>query len=389
MTITLSHLLRKIEHMDITQITDHANTERTVTWVHIVETQEASAFLEGGEIAFITGIGLTHGITLLELVQFVHERGASGVIFNTGPFLESVSQDVIDFGNENDFPLFVVPWKIHLAEIMRIFCSEITKSDRANSETAAAFKNAIFFPKQEEFYVVPLSQHGFYPDWSYTVCVLRVQNENGDVIEPRLESIAIHIENHLRHQNYDKFAVFHYEKQILLVFCNQTAETLHEMLALIKETLQIYLSASEHFLLGAGKITQTIRCIYKSFRQAVAITKLQQKGQIDKQLCTYSDMGIYKILMAVDDQEVIDEYYQSTLKPLIEYDEKHDAGLLPVLRCYLMNDGSVQATANELFLHRNTINYRLNKISELLDVNLSSLNVRLQLMLGFLLQDMR
>ena len=38
-----------------------------------------------------------------------------------------IGQDVIDFANEKGFPVFRVPWKIHMAEIMRIICFAITK----------------------------------------------------------------------------------------------------------------------------------------------------------------------------------------------------------------------------------------------------------------------
>ena len=59
-----------------------------------------------------------------------------------------------------------------------------------------------------------------------------------------------------------------------------------------------------------------------------------------------------------------------------------------ILRSYLKHDGSVKETADELFVHRNTINYKLKKAEELLNVELSSLNTRLQLLLAFMIHDM-
>ena len=54
---------------------------------------------------------------------------------------------------------------------------------------------------------------------------------------------------------------------------------------------------------------------------------------------------------------------------------------------YLDHNGSVRETADELYVHRNTINYKLNKISEILGMDLSQLDSRLQLRVGFMLQD--
>jgi len=50
--------------------------------------------------------------------------------------------------------------------------------------------------------------------------------------------------------------------------------------------------------------------------------------------------------------------------------------------------GSVKATADELFLHRNTVNYKIGKAREVLYMDLSTLDSRLQLSIGFMLYDM-
>ena len=65
----------------------------------MVETIEASSFLEGGEIAFATGFGLNNRQTLLELTKNIYSHYAAGLILNTGPFLEKVSDDVLNFSN--------------------------------------------------------------------------------------------------------------------------------------------------------------------------------------------------------------------------------------------------------------------------------------------------
>ena len=92
--------------------------------------------------------------------------------------------------------------------------------------------------------------------------------------------------------------------------------------------------------------------------------------------------------MSIDDRDIIEEYYAKTIRPLLEYDKKNNSDLAVVLRSYLNHNGSVKETADELYVHRNTINYKLTRISELLDMDLSQLNTRLQLSVGFMLEDM-
>lgn len=386
MAVELYNLIKQVNTMDITLAAGEKGIHNIATWVHMVETIEAADFLEGGEVAFTTGFGLNNRQSLLELTKSIYNHNAAGIVLNTGPFLEKVSDDVIAFANEHDFPIFIVPWKVHLAEIMRIFSLTLIKADQKNLETAAAFKNAIFFPKQEELYVVQLSQRGFRVNWNYAVCAINITDTQYSAPQ-KLNSIIVSLENHMQH-SYENFAIFIHDSEVIVILADYTNEALNNFIYDLKEHLKILLSGKELFSIGIGKQTKSIRCIYKSYRQAKSIQKLQSKNKIDKSLISYSDMGIFKLLMGIEDEEILHEYYNHIIQPIKNYDKKNNSSLTTVLRSYLKNNGSVKETADELFIHRNTVNYKINKIEELLHMDLSSLDTRLQLSVGFMLEDM-
>lgn len=389
MAIELCRLIKDVSHMDITLVAGEKGMNHFASWVHMVETKEGTNFLEGGEIAFSTGIGLNDTVSLLELVENMCNNKAAGVVINTGPFIKTIPQEVIDFGNENNFPIFLVPWTVHVAEIMRIFCYAITKSEQKVLETATAFKNAIFFPKQEELYVVPLSQLGFRVNWSYYVCAIKVVDNSGFVPSiKQLELICTNLNNYLLHRQYDNIAIFNYENQILIVLGDYKKEELDSFIEDLQEYSKRYLCKNNEYFFGIGQCTKSIHCLYKSYNQAISIQKLHENHQIEDSCISYSRLGIYKLLMGIEDKAVLAEYYMNSILPLYNYDQQSGSDLTNVLRCYLAHDGSVNDTADELYLHRNTVNYKLNKAAEILDMNLSSLDVRLQLKLGFMIKDM-
>lgn len=99
-------------------------------------------------------------------------------------------------------------------------------------------------------------------------------------------------------------------------------------------------------------------------------------------------MGIYRLLIGIEDPDIITDYYKKTIEPLVEYDAKNNSDLCPVIKSYLNHDGSVKETADELFVHRNTINYKLGKVEEILNIDLQTLEARLEIKLGFMLMDM-
>lgn len=383
MAIELKRLIEHVSDMDITLVAGSDGMKNLVSWVHMVETTEASYFLDGGEIAFTTGLGVNGRDGLLMLVKLIAEHHAAGMIVNIGPFLDGVPENVIAYCNKHNFPLFVVPWKVHLAEIMRIFCQCLTKDEQRQIETAAAFQNAIFFPNQEELYVIPLSQRDFESDWRYAVCIIRVRlPENGQ--KNRIDSLSSALQNHMSHY-YRNFAIFAREKDILAVTAEYDEERLREFVRDLKDYTGKILRKKENALLGVGKLTKSIRCLYKSYRQAVSIVQLQESKKLDPSLYFYPDLGLYRLILGIEDREIMEEFYATTLEPLAEYDMKNGSDLIAVLDAYLRHNGSVKETADELFVHRNTINYKLNKMENLLHRDLSCLDTRLQLSVGLML----
>ena len=81
-------------------------------------------------------------------------------------------------------------------------------------------------------------------------------------------------------------------------------------------------------------------------------------------------LGIYKFLFANGNREEIRQYCEKRLKKLEEYDSANNTDLIETFLSFYKNGFNVSKTANALFIHRNTLQYRLAKISELLDMEL-------------------
>ena len=58
----------------------------------------------------------------------------------------------------------------------------------------------------------------------------------------------------------------------------------------------------------------------------------------------------------------LERFYAETIEPLSAYDEQYETELVATVEAYLDNDGNVAATAKQLFTHRHTIRYRLERV---------------------------
>lgn len=68
-------------------------------------------------------------------------------------------------------------------------------------------------------------------------------------------------------------------------------------------------------------------------------------------------------------------------------DKLNGTDYLEVLKCYLKYNGSVKAVAEELFYHKNTVGYKLQKIEQFLGDNLSYQSVRLNCNIALMLKE--
>ncbi len=81
------------------------------------------------------------------------------------------------------------------------------------------------------------------------------------------------------------------------------------------------------------------------------------------------------------------DYCYKNIKVLIEYDEKHSANLLKTLKSYFINNNSLTKTAADLYIHKNTLSYRLSLIKSLLGSDFSNSLEQMELFISVLLYD--
>lgn len=73
----------------------------------------------------------------------------------------------------------------------------------------------------------------------------------------------------------------------------------------------------------------------------------------------------------------------TAIRKLRDYDRKNNSELYETLLVYLEHERNVLRTANELYIHRSTLSYRLEKIQKLIGVDLNQPVVRLRLLMSY------
>ena len=89
---------------------------------------------------------------------------------------------------------------------------------------------------------------------------------------------------------------------------------------------------------------------------------------------TSDEVASHELLLASVPGSVLRSFRDRLLGPLVAYDERHRAELLPTLREFLACSGSWNACAARMYVHVNTVRYRIRRIEELTGRDLSCLD---------------
>ena len=135
-------------------------------------------------------------------------------------------------------------------------------------------------------------------------------------------------------------------------------------------------------IIGIGNPYEKIKDIKKSYSEALEAVNTAKKFPSYGQVVCFAEMGCYRLLSMVKDRSVLEAYCQDTIGKLIEYQKENKVDLIETLENFLISNGNQADVARKMFLHVNTVSYRLNKIKELLDVDLSQAETRFNLYLA-------
>jgi purine catabolism regulator len=162
----------------------------------------------------------------------------------------------------------------------------------------------------------------------------------------------------------------------------QEAEQLNNFLRKLTPDLKLQMGVSRQV-----ENLQDLADSYKAARQALVIGSMIHGDE--PFVMNYGDLGIKRLLYMMIDHPELELFYEENLAPLEAYDTEWDSELIPTLRVYLKEGANLNSAARALFIHRHTLRYRLEQIAEILNCDIDSQEVLLNLQIAFLIKDMK
>ncbi len=238
-------------------------------------------------------------------------------------------------------------------------------------------------PTDDDVIATRASQAGYDPKIEYLVVVFRASTDSGASLP--LDSLIPLVRDDMTRRQIAG-AVGLYVDVIVALYPAATARlrtVIEEVRAqLAMRTPSGLVSAG---ISRSGRGLASLREAYREAKDAVSIAN--ELGDREK-TTFYGDLKLYQLLLALKERnlEHLRRFYKETLGPLVEHDRSKQGELIRTLNGFFEANGNLAKAAADLDVHRNTLVYRLERISELTGLNLDDADNRLILHLALKVQ---
>lgn len=134
--------------------------------------------------------------------------------------------------------------------------------------------------------------------------------------------------------------------------------------------------------IGVGMLYPDLLDIPRAYREAQHAVKIGRALSGAHAITSFSELGIYRMLLQFAESRNPNEFFCEALERLLDYDQQADKELVKTLRAFLECNGNLTETSDRLFIHRNTLKYRLERIRDITQIDLDDSENRLMLHLG-------
>ena len=340
-------------------------------------------YIHGGEFVVLTNRSLTDDSRkLIELISRMQEYHITALGINEG----QISGDMIEYCNAHSLPLFELPEKFPLVDLSQIMCQRLVLEQNHKNSAEQLFTSILDAEHlnrenvfaQARFLNVDLSGEFRVIEFAY-----RKDKDSYDSLTIGQSISRIISAEFSCHLSENVLIQLQTGTVLALVPSGRFSD---EQLREVLEKIVDVASREYHMKLyiGVGNSTGYLEDVRLSRNEASAAIKVADITNVDDPIYFYKDQGLYTLISKISDDKFLDEFVEKNIGRLIHADEIHDGSLCETLENYLNHNCSAKYTAESMYLHRNTLNYRLNKIQELLGRDLDDIESCLTLKLAFM-----
>ena len=133
--------------------------------------------------------------------------------------------------------------------------------------------------------------------------------------------------------------------------------------------------------IGIGRAVDALIGLRDSYREARQALSMARRLAEPNPLY-FGELNVYRLLFQLEYSPELASFCQEIVGKLVEYDHAQGTDLIETLSAYFAHKGNLSQTAEALFVHRNTLLYRMERIREISGLDLDNPETRLSIQLA-------
>ena len=372
------------------------NLHRSVRWSYVAENVGIADWVMGGELVFVTGINHSRDeANLLQLVREGVASGIAGIVILTGDeFIQRIPQSVIQLAEAEGLPLIEQPYALKMVIVTHLIGTALVQMTQVKTSRRDILGQLLSgdFPSLE--IVRRRAQHLELPlEVPRHLVALRLsgvdtlfQRHEPEEAERALQQTRQRLLDHLeswQQARRERLPVVIQGDLFVLLLTDVERAELQALAAGLQQELaplRAYLGLSA----CADSCAEYPRALLEA-RQALDVAEgMQAPGGF----CDYRELGVLRLLRAIPDRAVVDQFMKDTLGPLNDAGRKQPHLLIETLDALVQENGNALKAAQRLGIHRNTLNQRIARIEALSGQSLDDAQFRLNTSVALLIWRM-
>lgn len=374
----------------LTLISGANGIRNNISWIYFAdcvqcldEEYNISELIHGGEMVIITNRSLTDDDNkIIDIIKVMYPKKIAAVVINEN----QISKKIADYCEELNLPLFELSVELHLIDFSQIVCKRLIEEESETHSREKLLTSILFVDNFNEYEVTKRATHyGITISGKQSIAIIKTVGLNDPASIKRIQNL---VENEFRYYDINKLLIYSQFEAIVVMFPLDVfgRDSVVHFFEKIAEKIRKDFEIEAYIGIGLGyEYLADIRESYTEAKSALHLISMEKQ----KYVLSYNDMGIHSLISQIRSPRTLDNYINDKLGKLIEADKVQDSELCNTLRAYIENNCNSNATAELLFIHRNTMRYRLDKIEKILNVDLDDLSVCLELKLAFIILDFR
>ena len=353
MAITLYNILNLPSFKDAKVLAGRDALDNVVTQVSIADSplSEIDYELSNRGDFYLSGFYFAKGSVedMLSFLNPILKSSGSGLCI-LDEYVKELPKGIIDYCNENNLPVILnsvnVPYAVMIREIMELIIADGQNTLRANELTSIIDRTI-----DQKAQLKIMKQ--INPHFNNSITAFYVT----------LASNANSAQKICDFFDRDVFSSgILYKKGVVGFISHQSPEKADEQIHYYLKKLQRY---SDIESIGVSDAAIKLSDVSKALNQAIVASDMAcHEHDI---VIHYRNLGAMRLFMLLSGEPELEDFYNDIIGALIEYDSRHNSQLYETMLVCHKHRYQNKEAAKELFVHENTIRYRIAKAQEIIE----------------------